>query len=130
MNHVISKNLEPDFTAVHRCVKSRKSQVAFARGFAAESSALIPRYHKILILCISSMVLFFVQGSTQQEPKSQVVISQPNPAPHNSLSHGQIRLCGSFFQNFLCVLPRAPSFFLCLFLFRSLLRLTSFFLLL
>ena len=34
--------------------------------------------------------------------------------------------CGSFFQNFLCVSPRAPSFFLYLFLFRSLLRLTFF----
>ena len=32
-------------------------------------------------------------------------------------------------KNFLCVSPRAPSFFLYLFLFRSLLRLTSFFLL-
>ena len=40
--------------------------VAFAHGSAAESSTLIPRYHKILILCIKSMVLFFVQGSTLQ----------------------------------------------------------------
>ena len=59
MNHVISKSLQSDFAVMHRCVKSRQSQVAFARGSAAESSALIPRYHKILILCISSMVLFF-----------------------------------------------------------------------
>ena len=64
MHHVISKNLQSDFAAMHRCVKSRQSQVAFARGSAAESSALIPRYHKILILCINRMVLFFVQGST------------------------------------------------------------------
>ena len=64
MHHAISKNLQSDFAAMHRCVKSRQSQVAFARGFAAVSSALIPRYHKILILCINRMVLFFVQGST------------------------------------------------------------------
>ena len=62
MHHVISKTLQPDFAAMHRCVKSRQSQVAFARGSAAESSTLIPRYHKILILCISSMVLFFCPG--------------------------------------------------------------------
>ena len=37
--------------------------------------------------------------------------------------------CGSFFQNFLCVSPRASSSFLYLFLFPSLLHLTSFFLL-
>ena len=63
MHYVILKNLQSDFAAMHRCVKSRQSQVAFARGFAAESSSLIPRYHKILILCINRMVLFFVQGS-------------------------------------------------------------------
>ena len=39
------------------------------------------------------------------------------------MSQVQIWLCGSYFQNFLCVLPRPPSFFLYLFLFRSLLRL-------
>ena len=66
MHHVISKNLRSDFAAMHRCVKSRQSQVAFARGSAAESSSMIPRYHKILILCINSMVLFFfVRGSTR-----------------------------------------------------------------
>ena len=50
---------------MQRCVKSRQSQVAFARGSAAESSPLIHRYHNILILCISCMVLFFffVPGS-------------------------------------------------------------------
>ena len=58
MHHVISKNVQSDFSAMHRCVKSRQSQVAFARGFAAESSTLIPQYHKILILCINRMVLF------------------------------------------------------------------------
>ena len=43
-----------------RCIDAwRQLQVAIARGSAAESSTLIPRYHKILILCISSMVLFF-----------------------------------------------------------------------
>ena len=30
MHHVISKNLQSDFAAIHRCVKSRQSQVAFA----------------------------------------------------------------------------------------------------
>ena len=59
MHHVISKNLRSDFAAMHRCVKSRQSQVAFTRGSAAESSSMIPRYHKILILCIKGMVLFF-----------------------------------------------------------------------
>ena len=63
MHHVISKNLQSDFAALHRCVKS---QVAFARGSAAESNTLIPRYHKILILCTRSMVLFFVQGSNSE----------------------------------------------------------------
>ena len=63
MHHVISKNLQSDFAAMHRCVKSRQSQVAFARCSAAEWSTLMPQYHKILTLCISSMVLFFVQGS-------------------------------------------------------------------
>ena len=58
MHHVISKNLWSDFAVMHGCVKSRQSQVAFARGSAAESSSMIPRYHKILILCINSMVLF------------------------------------------------------------------------
>ena len=75
MHHVISKNLQSDFAAMHRCVKSRQLQVAFARGFAAESSTLIPRYHKILILCISSMVLFFVQGITFGE-KLKLLLSQ------------------------------------------------------
>ena len=32
MHHVISKNLQSDFAAMHRCVKLRQSQVAFARG--------------------------------------------------------------------------------------------------
>ena len=59
MDHVISKNLRSDFAAMHRCVKSRQSQVAFACGSATESSTVIPQYHKILILCISSMVFFF-----------------------------------------------------------------------
>ena len=58
---VMSKNLQSDFTAMHRCVKSWQSQVAFARGSAAESSTLIPRYHEIMILCISSMVLFLTR---------------------------------------------------------------------
>ena len=58
MHHVISKNLQCDFAAMQRCVKSRQSHVAFARGFAAKSNTLIPRYHNILILCIRSMVLF------------------------------------------------------------------------
>ena len=66
MHHVVSKNLRPDFAAMHRCVKSRQSQVAFASGSAAESSSMIPRYHKILILCINSLhgsfFFFFVQG--------------------------------------------------------------------
>ena len=57
MHHVISKNLRSNFAAMHRCEKSRQSQVAFARGSTAESSTGISRYHKILILCISSMVL-------------------------------------------------------------------------
>ena len=57
---------------------------------------------------------------TLQERKSQVVTSQPNPPP-------AVRL---FLSDFFCVSPRAPSFFLYLFLFRSLLRLTHFFLLL
>ena len=63
MHHVISKKLQSDTTAMHRCVKSQQSQVAFARGSAAESSTVGPRYHKILILCISSMVLFFFFSS-------------------------------------------------------------------
>ena len=65
MHHVMSKNLRTGFAAMHRCVKSWQSQVAFARGPAAESSTLIPRYHKILILCICRMgfFFFFVQGS-------------------------------------------------------------------
>ena len=58
MHHLILKNLQSDFAAMHRCVKSRQTQVTFARGSAAESSTLIPRYHKSLILCISSVVLF------------------------------------------------------------------------
>ena len=41
-----------------RCMKSRQLQVGFAHDSAAESSTLIPQYHQILILCISSMVLF------------------------------------------------------------------------
>ena len=61
MHHVISKSLRPDFAAMHRCVKSRQLQAAFARGSAAESSSMIPRYHKILILCINS---FFIQSSS------------------------------------------------------------------
>ena len=68
MHQVISKILRSDFTAMHQCVTSRQSQVALARGSAAESSTLIPRYHKILILCISSMVLFFVQGGRSLKP--------------------------------------------------------------
>ena len=64
MHQVISKNLQSDFATMHRCMKSRQLQVGFAHDSAAESSTLIPRYQKILILCISSMVLFFfVQGS-------------------------------------------------------------------
>ena len=38
MHHVISKNLQSDFVAMHRGMKSRQSQVAFARGSGAESS--------------------------------------------------------------------------------------------
>ena len=67
MHHVISKNLRPNFAAMHQCVKSRQPQVAFARGSAAESSSMIPRYHNTLILCIKSMVLFFVQGSSKRK---------------------------------------------------------------
>ena len=63
MHQVMSKNLQSDFATMHRSMKSRELQVGFAHDSAAESSTLIPRYHKILILCISSMVLFFVQGS-------------------------------------------------------------------
>ena len=33
MHHVISKNLRSDFTAMHRCVKSRQSEVAFRSRF-------------------------------------------------------------------------------------------------
>ena len=62
MHQVISKNLQSDFATMHRCMKSRQLQVGFAHDSAAESSTLIPRYHKTLILCISSMVLFFCPG--------------------------------------------------------------------
>ena len=58
MHHMITKNLQSEFPAMHRCEKSQQSQVPFARGSAAESSTLIPRYHKILILYINSMVLY------------------------------------------------------------------------
>ena len=64
MHQLISKNLQSDFATMHRCMKLRQLQVGFAHDSAAESSTLIPRYHKILILCISRLVLFFfVQGS-------------------------------------------------------------------
>ena len=55
--------------AIHWGVKSRQSQVAFARGSTAESSTPIPRYHKILIYAsvawffLSRVVYFMVQYS-------------------------------------------------------------------
>ena len=55
MHHVISKNLRPDFAAMHRCVKSRQSEVAFARGFAAES--------RFWFYASTAWFFFFVQGS-------------------------------------------------------------------
>ena len=74
--------------AMHWCVKSRQSQVAFAHGSAAESSAVIPRYQRILILFNSSMVLFFfVQGSIKafSSPSHAVWsaydVSMVNPLP-------------------------------------------------
>ena len=60
MHQVILKNLQSDFATMHRYMKSWQLQVGFAHDSAAESSTLIPRYHKVLILCISSMVLFFL----------------------------------------------------------------------
>ena len=68
-------------------------------------------------------------GSAQQERKSQVLASQPNSPPLGASVVGSNPACGSFFQTFLSAPPRVSSFFLYFFLFRSLLRLTSFFLL-
>ena len=44
-------------TVEFRCDASMREAAAdtFTRGSAAQSSTVIPRYHKILILCISSM---------------------------------------------------------------------------
>ena len=56
-------------------------EVAFARCSAAESSTVIPRYHKILILCISSMVLlfFFVFVQSSRRIRDQVLQVIPLP---------------------------------------------------
>ena len=57
MYRVILKNLQFDFATIHRCVKS---QVTYARGSAAESSTLIPQYHKILIYASAAWFFFFL----------------------------------------------------------------------
>ena len=75
MDHVISKNLRPDFAAMQRCVKSPESQVAFARGSAAESSSMILWYHKILIYASTAWFLFFVHGSRSYKGKEPFVIT-------------------------------------------------------
>ena len=56
VHRVITKILRSDFAAMHRCVKS---EVAFAGDSAAESSTVIPWYHKILIYTSAACLFIY-----------------------------------------------------------------------